>query len=223
MLDCLRFQVGFRFIRMRQAAPMTIKIPICRYGWSFLILLCCMSSVVFVPGAFGAGAQLKLASVSIKADNKPLTQVLDEISEASGYTIQFDEEWGNEPVSLSIENKPLDKALNRVLANLNHAVIWNEAEKKISIFIIGKTGSGKSISSYPSGVSGEDQSVSGARRPTTGNRSVQRRPATRSQPEPYDRSESSERSPESERLQPDPAVSLSGRGTRFGQASSTIE
>ena len=49
--------------------------------------------------------------------------VLDEISEASGYTIQFDEEWGNEPVSLSIENKPLDKALNRVLANLNHAVI----------------------------------------------------------------------------------------------------
>ena len=202
---------------------MTIKIPICRYRWRFLILLCCMSSVVFVAGAPGAGAQLKLISVSIKADNKPLTQVFEEISEASGYTIQIDEEWGEEPVSLSFENKPLDKALNRVLANLNHAVIWNEAEKKISIFIIGKTGSGKSISSYPSGVSGEDQSVSGTRRPITSNRSVQSRPTSRRQPEPYDRSERIKRLPESEPLQPDPAVSLSGRETRFEQASSTIE
>ena len=182
-----------------------------------------MSSLVFVPEVPDAGAQLKLASVSIKADNKPLTQVLEEISEASGYTIKFDEEWGNEPVSLSLENKPLDKALNRVLANLNHAVIWNEAEKKISIFIIGKTGSGKSISSYPSKVSGEGQSVSGTRRSKTSNRSLQRRPTSRRQPELYDRSERIKRLPESEPWQSDPAVSLSGRETIFEQATSTIE
>ena len=202
---------------------MTIKIPICRYSWSFLILLCCIFSVIFVPGAPGAGANLNLASVSIKADNKPLNQVLEEISEASGYTIQFDEKWGNEPVSLSLENKPLDEALNRVLANLNHAVIWNEAEKNISIFIIAKTGSGKSISSYPSRVSGDEQRVSGARRPITNNRSVQRSPTFRRQPEPYDRSERIKRLPEIEPLQRDPAESLSGGETRFGQNSSTID
>ena len=202
---------------------MTINVPIYIYRWTYLILLACMFSIVFVPRSSIADSDPERDSVSISVVDEPLNQILGRISKASGYEIVFDEKWGDVPVSLSFKNQPLDKALNRVLANWNHAVVWNEEEMKISIFISGKTGSGRSTSSYPSKVSGEDQSVSGTRRPTTGNRSVQRRPTSRRQPELYDRSERIKRLPESEPLQQDPAVSLTGRETRFGQNTSTID
>jgi len=152
-----------------------------------------------------------------------LNQVLGRISKASGYEIVFDEEWGNVPVSLSFENEPLDKALNRVLANLNHAVVWNEEERKISIFISGKTGSGRSTSSYSSGTSGEGYPGTGMESDRSSSRSYERTPSYKRQFEPYDRSGRIKRLPESVPLQRDPAVSVTGRETRFEQASSTID
>jgi hypothetical protein len=202
---------------------MTINVPIYIYRWIYLILLACMFSIVFVPRSSGADSDPERESVTINVMDEPLNQVLGKISKASGYEIVFDEKWGNMPVSLSFENEPLDKALNRVLANLNHAVIWNEVERKISIFISGETGSGRSRSSYSSGASGKDYSGTGTKSDRSGSRSYERMPSYKSQTEPYDRSEGIKRLPESEPLQQDPAVSLTGRETHFEQNSSTID
>jgi type II secretory pathway component GspD/PulD (secretin) len=176
-------------------------------------------SIVFAPGASGADSDQKSQSVTIKAVDEPLTQVLERISDASGYKIVVDEKWGKVRVSLSFENESLDNALNRVLANLNHAVVWNEQERKISIFISGKTDSGKSKSSYSSEATREgypsveteydrDSSVSNEKPPSYA---------------PYDRSQRIKRLPESGPSQQEPAVSVTGEKTRFGQNSSTID
>jgi hypothetical protein len=179
-----------------------------------------MFSIVFVPGSSAADSDPKRESVTINVVDEPLNQVLGRISKASGYEIVFDEEWGNVPVSLSFENEPLDKALNRVLANLNHAVVWNEEERKISIFISGKTGTGSSSSSSSSGASREG--YPGTRMEIdsgSGRTSYERTPSDRSQPEPFDRSESIKRRSEGR----GPGVSVTGRETRFEQATSTID
>jgi hypothetical protein len=182
-----------------------------------------MFSVFFVPGASGADSDPARESLTINVVDEPLNQVLGRISKASGYEIVFDEEWGNLPVSLSFENEPLDKALNRVLANLNHAVVWNEEERKISIFISGKTGSGTSASSYSSGASGEGDPGTRMESDRSSGSSYEGAPPDRSKPEPFDRSERIKRRPESIPLQRDPAVSVTGRETRFEQATSTID
>ena len=182
-------------------------------------MLACMFSIVFVPRSSIADSDPERDSVSISVVDEPLNQILGRISKASGYEIVFDEKWGDVPVSLSFKNQPLDKALNRVLANWNHAVVWNEEERKISIFISGKTGSNRSRSSYSSGGSGESYPGTG----TESDRNDERTPSYKRQTEPYDRSERIKRLPESEPLQQDPAVSLTGRETRFGQNTRTID
>lgn len=199
------------------------NIPIYKYRWSYLIVLTCMFSIIFAPGSSVADSDPKRESVTINVVDEPLNQVLGRISKASGYEIVFDEEWGNVPVSLSFENEPLDKALNRVLANLNHAVVWNEEERKIRIFISGKTGAGRSPSSYSSGASGEGYPGTRMESDRSSGGSYEGAPSDRSQPAPFDRSGRIKRRPESIPLQRDPDVSVTGRETRFGQATSTID
>ena len=187
-------------------------------------MLTCMFSTIFASGSSAAESDPKRKSVSINVVDEPLNKVLGRISNATGYEIVIDEEWGNVQVSLSFENEPLDRALNRVLANLNHAVIWNEEERKISIFISGKTGSGRSASSYSSGASREG--YPGARTGSDsrgGSISYDRMPSTGKQPEPIGRSETIDERPDSIPLQRTPGVSVTGGETRFEQATSTID
>ena len=204
--------------------PMIVNMPIFRNRWRLFIALTCLLATVFAPGLSGADSDPKRKSVSINVVDEPLNQVLGRISNASGYEIVFDEEWGNVQVSLSFENEPLDRALNRVLANLNHAVIWNEQERKISIFISGKAGSGRSTSSYSSGAPREG--YPGVRVGSdlgSGSQSYQRTPSAGRQPEPFNRSETINERAESIPLQRAPGVSVSGGETRFEQATSTID
>ena len=202
---------------------MAINVLIYIYRWTYLILLACMFSIFFVPGSSGTDSGPERKSVTINVVDEPLNQVLGIISKASGYEIVFDEKWGNVPVSLSFKNQPLDKALNRVLADWNHAVVWNEAEGKISIFISGKTGTDRSTSSYSSGGSVEGYPGMGTEGDRSGSRSFERTPSYKRQTELYDRSERIKRLPGYEPLEQDPAVSLSGRETRFEQNTSTID
>jgi hypothetical protein len=177
-------------------------------------------TIVFFSNSSLADSDPNRKSVTINVVDEPLNQVMERISEISGYEIVFDEEWENVPVSLSIENESLDRALKRVLANLNHALVWNEEERKIKIFISGKTGSARSKSSYSSRPLSE-------RSPGTDmgfdSSSYDRTPSYSMPSESVEGSERIDRLPGISSQQQGPSVSITGGETRFEQASSTID
>ena len=193
------------------------------HRWVFLALFLMIAGL---PGSqlFSSDVDSSSSGISIKAENETLTEVLNKISQASGYEIEFDQAWGDHPVNINFSDETLENALSRVLANLNHALIWNESEKKISIFINGSVSARKSGPSRSTG--GSSAPSRGAevyRRPVAGG-SV-RTPSRRSN-EVGDTSQPSSvrqsRQP-TRRTDRDPPVSVSGGGTRFEQGTSTID
>ena len=194
------------------------------FQWFILMSLLLIPAGFPTPWAFGADSDTRAIAISVNAENETLMNILGKISQISGYEIEFDQEWGNHPVNIRFENESLEAALSRVLANLNHALIWNDSEKKISIFINGKV-SARGIKPSPS-----DSSSSSVSRGSE----VQRRPVSKMPDRQPSRSPNEIRGtapPKPIRPQPgqapqsegDVPVSVTGRKTRFGQATSTID
>jgi hypothetical protein len=75
--------------------------------------------------------------ISLRVLNQPLSEVLDKISQDTGYTFKLKEEWKGYPVTAAIQNLPLSQGLKRILTPLNHAIIY-ESENKIHILVYGK-------------------------------------------------------------------------------------
>ncbi|MGW8194519.1 MAG: hypothetical protein ACWGOX_09670 [Desulforhopalus sp.] len=75
--------------------------------------------------------------ITLTAENEPLGDLLDTISQNTGYRFNLDKAWADYPVSTSIVKLPLERGLKRLLRNLNYTIIW-EADKVISISILGK-------------------------------------------------------------------------------------
>jgi hypothetical protein len=70
---------------------------------------------------------------------------LEKIEEATDLKFNIDEQWKDIPVSVTLDNAPLDKALKRILVNLNNVVIYGSNDQvKIVVF-------GKAEASSPSG------------------------------------------------------------------------
>lgn len=186
--------------------------------WFILLSLLLIPAGFPKPWAFGADSDTKAIAISVNAENETLKNILGRISQISGYEIEFDQEWGNHPVNIRFENEPLEVALSRVLANLNHALIWNDSEKKISIFINAKVNA-RGIKPSPSDSSSSSVSrgtVSGMsdRQPSRSPNEIRgTSPPRPIRPQPG-------QAPQSEG---DVPVSVTGRKTRFGQATSTID
>jgi hypothetical protein len=73
--------------------------------------------------------------ISLDIKNKPLGEVLEDISAETGYQFSIDESWNKFPVTASIKNEPLHKGLQRILRNLNNAVIYgSDGTIKIKIY-----------------------------------------------------------------------------------------
>jgi hypothetical protein len=84
--------------------------------------------------------------ISLDIKNKPLGEVLEDISAETGYQFSIDESWNDFPVTASIKNEPLHKGLQRILRNLNTAVIYgSDGIIKIKIYEREKS------SGYPAG------------------------------------------------------------------------
>ena len=62
--------------------------------------------------------------ISLDIKNQPLGEVLDVISDETGYQFSMDESWKEFPVTASLKNEPLHRGLKRILRNLNNAVIY---------------------------------------------------------------------------------------------------
>jgi hypothetical protein len=92
---------------------------------------------------------------SLNAVNKPLAEVLDDISQATGYDLIIDENWADYPITVKFNALPLDQALKRILANVNHAIVYrSDGRVLISIYekssgVFGRSGASILIRNPP--------------------------------------------------------------------------
>jgi type II secretory pathway component GspD/PulD (secretin) len=72
--------------------------------------------------------------ISLNTNNEPLAEVLDNVSQATGYEFIIDESWDDLPITVKFDAIPLDQALKRILAKVNHAIVYN-SDRKVLIRI----------------------------------------------------------------------------------------
>lgn len=83
-------------------------------------------------------AQPSEPTVTIVAQNEPLGQVLEKIGRETHSTLTVSEGWQNHPVSIDLKGIPLSEGLNRILVNLNYAIIYeSDTAIRISIYDAG--------------------------------------------------------------------------------------
>jgi hypothetical protein len=85
--------------------------------------------------------------ISLNVQDIPLGDVLDQISESTGYEFIIDASWTSLPVSASLTNVPLHNGLKRILGALNNAIIYS-GDGKIRIIIYEKKQSDTAPGSY---------------------------------------------------------------------------
>ena len=67
----------------------------------------------------------------------PLGEVLEKIEETTDLKFKLDEQWKDIPVSVTLDKAPLDKALKRILVNLNNVIIYGSNDL-VKIVVFGK-------------------------------------------------------------------------------------
>jgi hypothetical protein len=121
----------------------TPKLHIAAFMTVVLVLL-------LVQGAgpvFGGGTGEDVR-VTLVAKAEPLEEVLNRLSGMTGIRFRIRDEWRRIPVSGSLENVPLSRALKRLLVNYDHAVIY-ESDDVARIVIYGQTERGKASAASP--------------------------------------------------------------------------
>jgi hypothetical protein len=64
--------------------------------------------------------------VSITAKKQPLSFVLNQISQSTGYTFVYDQDWSDLSVTVFVKNLTIDKVLRKILANQSSAIQYQE-------------------------------------------------------------------------------------------------
>jgi hypothetical protein len=72
--------------------------------------------------------------ISMQIQDKPLGAVLDELSRKSGDKIVCEEAWANLPITVRFVDLPLEKAIKKILKNINHVVIYGPDSVQIKIY-----------------------------------------------------------------------------------------
>jgi type II secretory pathway component GspD/PulD (secretin) len=78
-------------------------------------------------------------NITIEAKNQPLSQVLQRLTQTTGYTFSYNEEWADLNISVKVVNLDLDKTLRKILSNHNFAILY-EADGNVRIMIFDDTG-----------------------------------------------------------------------------------
>ena len=102
-------------------------------------LLCLVSMIptILSPNpCLGSESGEELATFSLEADQQALGEVLQQISEATGYEITIDSEYAKLPITVSLKNVSVEEGLRRILGKLSRYMVIDEAEKKISVRIV---------------------------------------------------------------------------------------
>jgi hypothetical protein len=122
------------------AVPLILYSLICGYG-------------LLLPSTTASENSVAEEVISLDVKNRPLGDVLEDISAETGYEFSIDESWANFPVSASIRNEPLHIGLKRILRNFNSAVIYG-SDRVIKIKIYDREKSSR----HPAGQSAVNRS-----------------------------------------------------------------
>ncbi len=154
-------------------------------------------------------------TVSLTVKEKPLGDVLTQLSAKSEYDIEYDSKWQDFPISVRLENESLEAALNRILRELDHAIVLDESNKKISIYLY----SAKTSKQHSARGAGRSPGLNAPRRSVSGEAGGRTRPVRRG------RFQGNSRPPSVKHRQipmNNPPFSISGAESRFDQATRTI-
>ena len=95
------------------------------------------------PAPAAAEKSVADAIISLNVADKPLGEVLENLSDAAGCQFKIDAGWEDYPITASFKNEPLYRVLKRIFRDFNNAVIYgSDRTIKILIYDDGK-GSGK--------------------------------------------------------------------------------
>jgi hypothetical protein len=106
---------------------------------SYWIAIVLLFEALFIrssgPPLLHAAGHSEAPAFSLDVRGAPLGEVLKKISDDTGYQITVDSEWAGWPVSGSFKNLPVNLGLRRILSNLNHSIVFNDADHRIAIVI----------------------------------------------------------------------------------------
>ncbi len=105
------------------------------YRIGIVLLLGSLSILSSGPPLLHAAGHSGAPAFSLDVRGAPLGEVLKKISDDTGYQITVDAEWTGWPVSGSFRNLPVNLGLRRILLNLNHSIVFNDADRRIAIVI----------------------------------------------------------------------------------------
>ncbi|MEA3359987.1 MAG: hypothetical protein U9R17_11370 [Thermodesulfobacteriota bacterium] len=86
-----------------------------------------------------ANKEPKTVVFSLNVKDELLKEALKKISKSTGYEITVSENWENLPVTAQFKNETVEDGLNRLLRGLNHSLVIEDTEKKISIKIVSRS------------------------------------------------------------------------------------
>jgi hypothetical protein len=120
---------------------------------AFLIIIC-FGWVAIGPGSVCCSAADRVPDtilITLEAKDKPLSQVLQKITQTTGYTFSLDETWKHLPVSVSLKKAALHEGLRMILKDFSTTIIVDDVQKKTITLILGnlkqdQTGSKTTIS-----------------------------------------------------------------------------
>lgn len=113
---------------------MNIKLKLPSFSQTFFLFVMLLLIAVLLPDS---GRTAEPCLISLEVFNETLEKTLGRISEISGYSIELQSEKKDLLVSAKIVDVPLENVFSKLLGNgVNHAIIWNEKEKKILITIM---------------------------------------------------------------------------------------
>lgn len=90
------------------------------------------------PGTEAIGLELRGQTVSAELEGVSLRLVLEKLEKEKGIWFRGDESVLDEEVSIRFKDLPLHEGLRRILFTINHVLVFDEKERLVGLFIIGK-------------------------------------------------------------------------------------
>jgi hypothetical protein len=104
--------------------------------WMSVLLITGILSALAMPQpCAGEFKGIRSSVFSLDLKDEPLGEVVKKVSAITGYQIMINPEWGGWPISARLQNVKIDLGLRQILSKLNHFIVFNEAEHRISIVI----------------------------------------------------------------------------------------
>ncbi|UCD78045.1 MAG: hypothetical protein JSW26_21940, partial [Desulfobacterales bacterium] len=122
--------------------------------------LACFNGLLIPAPAFGANSVAD-EIISLEVKDKPLGEVLENISDAAGCQFSIDASWEDYPITASFKNEPLYRVLKRIFRDFNNAVIYG-SDRTIKIIIYDESTTTGKTAGYPVAIKPAEAAVSQA-------------------------------------------------------------